>query len=324
MKSIIYRRWDGSQQAFRLKRKDIAEKFMDNILKGMNPNMALAQMFWEGFSQPGMDFRVMGLEEILMKKKLVFVLIVSFLAATPVMADLTVKYSGASPNLGVNVTSTGHDGTLVTGQYKIDIQGDTGDIIGAPGIVDVFCIDVWDWAPMNPHSYELKPLDQAPDTGAGPMGSVRAGYLATLLNTYWDEDDWNSDTSRTFDLGSGSAVYSANQVAAAAQAAVWEIVDEFNTDTTGWAGDVVLPSGWDVGIGLFHISDNAIVRDIANVMLSNIVGIGPSSFDNYRAVSNSTDASHYQDYVVRVPVPGAVLLGMFGLGLAGLKLRKFA
>jgi hypothetical protein len=31
-----------------------------------------------------------------------------------------------------------------------------------------------------------------------------------------------------------------------------------------------------------------------------------------------------QDQLVRVPVPGAVLLGLLGLGVAGLKLRKFA
>ena len=31
-----------------------------------------------------------------------------------------------------------------------------------------------------------------------------------------------------------------------------------------------------------------------------------------------------QDHLVRVPVPGAILLGLLGLGAAGLKLRKFA
>ena len=265
-----------------------------------------------------------------MRNLSILVCLLCLFVTAPVMADpFTVKYSGASPYLGVDVTSTGIDGHLVTGQYKIDIQSDTGDIgdfgdiIGAPGIVNVFCIDVWDWAPSSPVKYTLKPLDQAPDTGAGPMGSFRAGYLATLLNTYWD---WNSDASRTFNISSGNIVYSKNEVAAAVQAAVWEIVDEFNTDTTGWTGDPVVATDWDVGTGLFHISGNAIVRDIANVMLSNVVGtLGPSSFDNYRAVSNHTACSPiYQDYVVRVPVPGAVLLGLLGLGAAGLKLRRFA
>jgi len=65
VKDFIFKKWDGSQQPFSLKRKEIVDQFMDNIMKGMNPNMSLAQMLWEGFPLQGMDFRVMGLEEIL-------------------------------------------------------------------------------------------------------------------------------------------------------------------------------------------------------------------------------------------------------------------
>lgn len=65
MKTIIYKPWDGKQHPFSLERKDIINKFMENIMKGMSPNMSFAQMFWEGFQLPSMDFRVMGLEEML-------------------------------------------------------------------------------------------------------------------------------------------------------------------------------------------------------------------------------------------------------------------
>lgn len=65
MKTIIYKPWDGKQQPFSLERKELVDKFMENIMKGMSPNMSLAQMFWEGFKLPSMDFRVMGLEEML-------------------------------------------------------------------------------------------------------------------------------------------------------------------------------------------------------------------------------------------------------------------
>ena len=63
MKYIIYRRWDGTQKPFSLKRREAVEKFMENVMRGMSPNMSLAQMMWEGFSMAGRDFRVMGLEE---------------------------------------------------------------------------------------------------------------------------------------------------------------------------------------------------------------------------------------------------------------------
>lgn len=65
MKSIFYSEWDGTQLPFTLKRQEIVDRFMENIMKGMGPNMSLAEMMWEGFDMSGMDFRVMGLEEML-------------------------------------------------------------------------------------------------------------------------------------------------------------------------------------------------------------------------------------------------------------------
>ena len=65
MKFLIYKKWDGTQSPFSLDKKEIIDKFMDNILKGMSPNMSLAQMFWNGFPMAGMNFRVMGLSEMI-------------------------------------------------------------------------------------------------------------------------------------------------------------------------------------------------------------------------------------------------------------------
>ncbi|MFH2131677.1 MAG: hypothetical protein ABIK68_14990, partial [bacterium] len=65
MKKITYRQWDGSQQPFSLNKKEIADRFFENLFKGMSPGMSLAQMMWEGFSLAGRDFRIMGLEEMI-------------------------------------------------------------------------------------------------------------------------------------------------------------------------------------------------------------------------------------------------------------------
>jgi uncharacterized protein with von Willebrand factor type A (vWA) domain len=65
MKKILYKKWDGTQEPFSLKREEILEKFMDNIMKGMSPNMSMMQMLWSGFPLAGMNFRVMGLEEMI-------------------------------------------------------------------------------------------------------------------------------------------------------------------------------------------------------------------------------------------------------------------
>jgi len=65
MKTTVYSAWDGTQSPFTLARKEIIKNFIDNIMEGMSPNMALAKMLWEGFPLSGMDFQVMGLKDIL-------------------------------------------------------------------------------------------------------------------------------------------------------------------------------------------------------------------------------------------------------------------
>ncbi len=64
MTFLVYKKWDGTQSPFSLDKKEIVDRFMDNILKGLSPNMALAQMLWNGFPMAGMSFRVMGLAEM--------------------------------------------------------------------------------------------------------------------------------------------------------------------------------------------------------------------------------------------------------------------
>lgn len=65
MKRFRYGRWDGTQQPFSLRKKDVLDRFMENIMKGLSPNMSMAQMLWDGFPLAGQDFRVMGLAEML-------------------------------------------------------------------------------------------------------------------------------------------------------------------------------------------------------------------------------------------------------------------
>jgi hypothetical protein len=60
--------------------------------------------------------------------------------------------------------------------------------------------------------------------------------------------------------------------------------------------------------------------------------MGGSSKGNYVVAWEATDVGDrdYQDLVVEisnaspVPVPGAILLGILGLGVAGIRLRKYA
>ncbi len=175
---------------------------------------------------------------------------------------------------------------------------------------ETFCIDIWDWSTGRAGPYDIVTLSSAPDPAAGPMNDTQARRLAQLLNERWP----------TVGSLQGTA-------AAALQAAVWEIVNEpgtlapaeYNVKDETNKGAFWLTGGNEAG---------ATARQWANEWLWALDESG-SSYANYLAL---TSPSHYypcgpqeQDYLVRVvPIPGAVLLGLLGLGAAGTKLRRFA
>jgi hypothetical protein len=61
-------------------------------------------------------------------------------------------------------------------------------------------------------------------------------------------------------------------------------------------------------------------RDYYNMAVT----AAPNGIGNVRVLQAYVGDDYKQDQLYYVPVPGAVLLGMLGLGAAGLKLRKFA
>jgi len=180
------------------------------------------------------------------------------------------------------------------------------------GYTQAFCVDLIDPKSLAFEDYKVVSLDDTPDPSADPtfnapvngMGAVRAAYIAELLNTN---------------------TYNTANDAAAVQVAIWEIVDEnFSSGTNSWSvsknqGDFYLE--YTVGDG----SIEETIAGLANTMLNNLPPSTPSSSitDPYTALTNRWAGKQVQDYVI-VPVPAAVLLGMLGLGAAGLKLRKFA
>lgn len=179
---------------------------------------------------------------------------------------------------------------------------------GLVGDFQTFCIDIWDWSTGSRNPYDVVPLSNAPDPAAGPMDDTRARRLAELLDEHWPK---------------AGAID--NIPAAALQAAIWEIVNE---------PDTLAPTAYSVNDGVFWLTGGATggaevqARDLADTWLQSLSADG-SSYANYLGL---TSPSQYtpaggpqdQDYIVRVPISGAVLLGMLGLGAAGLKLRRFA
>jgi hypothetical protein len=234
-------------------------------------------------------------------KRIVFVTLICITVSLPVKADLygtvDLKYTGVGPGGSMTISSSGINGGVLTGVYNLSLKNATdtfggylGDGTDTPFAVDAFCIDIWDYAPKSFQNYSIVSLDSAPDPGAGPMGATKAAHLAQLLDAHWN--------------GPLTSVQ-----ASALQIATWEVVDE----STG---------SYNVDSGSFSVTGNSSVRSLANTMLGSITTGSP--FGKYIALSNSTTANKYQDYVVKTPIPASVILGLLGIGVVGIKLRKYA
>lgn len=89
----------------------------------------------------------------------------------------------------------------------------------------------------------------------------------------------------------------------------------------------------DLQNAIWYIEGETTSSNYLVIQANSAVASGGSWFNTWGAdcigdirVMNlwNLDGSYAQDQFVRVPVPGAVLLGMLGLSVAGVKLRRFA
>jgi uncharacterized protein with von Willebrand factor type A (vWA) domain len=65
VKSVVYSRWDGSQEEFRLDAEAALGALSDLLMEGLDAAEALDWMRRHGFELAGLEMRVMGLEELL-------------------------------------------------------------------------------------------------------------------------------------------------------------------------------------------------------------------------------------------------------------------
>ena len=65
MRSIVYSRWDGSQQEFSLDAKKALDALSDLLMEGLDVQEALEWMREHGFELAGLNMRVMGVEELM-------------------------------------------------------------------------------------------------------------------------------------------------------------------------------------------------------------------------------------------------------------------
>ena len=274
-----------------------------------------------------------------MKKKvnIIVACLLCLFVAAPVMAD----FPAGSANLNQTGTvdgiqySNGRGGEFTISGTSLSISayvGDTSGIKGDENSFQTFCLETkefiastvdivvsttWagggndpQWDPGVNHYPQSHAID-----GGKPSGDdldPKTAYLYTqfakgILSEY---------TYGATPVGG----LSRSETAGILQRVIWALEEE-----GGLTGGVFVTESTDFYGVTLNKTDEV---DLANAWYSMTLPSGWSGIGDVRVLNTWAQGcvgdSYKQDQLYLVPVPGAVLLGMLGLGAAGLKLRRFA
>jgi hypothetical protein len=220
-------------------------------------------------------------------RKLIFITIVCAFLTAPALADMRIN---------LQTSFTGRLGTTNGGEFLVTVLNATNGGGDAIGIYEVgssfktFCVETDEYVSGGSSNYYVTIDTEAWQGGTGgPEPDPLSPQSAYLYSSWLDNTITNT-----------------NDNANAVQRAIWW----FEQENNGQNNLLVAQANTAVGVGGSWYNK-----------------WGANSIGDIRVMNLWTNANHTgnaQDQLVLVPapVPGAVLLGMLGLGVAGLKLRK--
>ena len=218
-------------------------------------------------------------------RRVAFVAVLCAFVAAPAFADMAVN---------VQTSVTGRWGTTRGGDFLMTVLPTTmgGDPIGIYGVgssFTTFCVETDEFVSDNDYYVTVR-SDAWQGGTAGPEPDPLSPQSAYLYSLWLDSGIAHNTTN-------------ANDI----QQAIWWLEQE-----TGWGVDNYLVAQANTAVAVGGSWYNT---------------WGADSIGDIRVMNLWTNVDHTgnaQDMLVRVPLPAAVLLGMLGLGAAGLKLRRFA
>ena len=226
-------------------------------------------------------------------KRVIFITIICVfvLASTPAMADMIIN---------VKTNFTGQYGTTNGGEFLMTVLQDPIGIYSLNDQFRSFCLETNEYISNNTNYYvTIDTMARQGGTG-GPHPDPLSPQSAYLYSLWLDGTD-----------GTNTIAHS-DTTANAIQRAIWYNEGENLGSNAGLSGTYI---NW---------ANDAVTLGGSNDSWHNLWG---NTIGDIRVMNLWKDANHTlnaQDQFVRVPTPAAVLLGIIGLSIAGVKLRKYA
>lgn len=222
-------------------------------------------------------------------------------AAAPALADLSITTTGGGGGYGIWQSGNGGEFTfLASGWDPLPYYSDVAKNQGQQeGTFQTFCLEHNEYL-SGSTTYDVVPNDRMVNGGVGPQGDPLSRGTAYL---YHEFQNGTLAGYNYYNTGDGR-----HTSAQSLQNAIWYLEDEESGSLSESYEDMLI----------------AQFGSISNAKLDNN-GLIAVAVLNLYAEGHAGDQDYLrQDALVCTPVPAGLLLGLLGLGAAGLKLRRFA
>ena len=240
-------------------------------------------------------------------RRLTFITAICALLAAPVWADQVTTVDG----YGIWQAGQGGEFTLkpsaslswVLPYYSASTRNQGSQVV--PGSFQTFCLEQAEYVYANT-TFDVVLNDKA------VLGGVAFPGDPLSVGTAWLYHEWQQGTLAGYDYADTGV--GRHESAVALQNTIW------------W-----LEGGADPGANVFKtavlnefITEAKATADNAGQYAVAVLNLWvPGHINDFSKDTSGNYLYLRQDMLVCVPIPAAVLLGMLGLGAAGLKLRKF-
>lgn len=222
-------------------------------------------------------------------------------AAGAAQADtIDVRYLGTGRGSSVRITHAGGTQNVFAGQLRHTLTNGTGLGATLHGTWVTFCTDLNQRVSSSTRTFDVVSVAQLPNWGA--MGVARANAIRDMY---------------AFANGSQLLSTASNNLAAAFQLAVWEVVTDFNPSVG--VASLSLASG---GFRATKTDGSAFSSTLMNHVnsLFGSIGAAPAGGGNVNILGLRSGTT--QDQIVPIPAPGAFALTSLGcICLAGRRRR---